>query len=615
MNAQDKEHQTLRPTIHYLLKVDPANLSGYEVEIQLQHFPHRLRLAMATHHEYDDRPWRDVKDFHIETGQGKATFRRTDSAVWDISVPGDEVTVSYSVALRSGPRFAHQPFLSSRGGLLGDLHSFMYLPAWTHLPVTVTLEIPAGWQIATGLTRMAGTNNFIASSAQMLLDCPILAGQLRQWEFTVNGIPHIIAWLPVADTTAFDTAALVSNVKKIAVQTVRLFGNIPYKKYVFLLEDGVYGALEHGNSVTIGVPAAQLANHLSDIYEEIAHEFSHTWNLMYIRPAEYTALNYGPQQQSAGLWFSEGMAMYYADLLVRRAGLPCEDSTRTAHLESLIGRYYTDTGNRVFPPAVVSLAANSPPGPLGDYMASEHLQGELLGTMLDLIIIDATNGRKSMDNVMALMNRRFGGKSGFYAMDIEKAVEDVCGSNKAHSFFRQYVYAGKALDFDSWLLYIGLRLQLSYSPAKDDKGQPKADTRIYIRRPFGDSVYHLVMADPRSCWVRAGLHTGDVIKAFDDRPVNDRQNFYAMVRGLKPGDSVTVEIDRAGTVQRVLVPVTGYETVIAQLIKMDNVSIKAKNLYREWTQNLDRRHSSGSIASACGWVISGASSPTISRRY
>ena len=103
--------------------------------------------------------------------------------------------------------------------------------------------------------------------------------------------------------------------------------------------------------------------------------------------------------------------MYYADLLVRRAGLPCEDSTRTAHLESLIGRYYTDTGNRVFPPGVVSLADNAPPGPLGDYTASTHLQGELLGSMLDLLIMEATNGRKSMDNVMALMNRRFGGKS------------------------------------------------------------------------------------------------------------------------------------------------------------------------------------------------------------
>ena len=187
---------------------------------------------------------------------------------------------------------------------------------------------------------------------------------------------------------------------------------------------------------------------------------------------------------------------------------------------------------------------------------------------------------------MALMNRRFGGKSGFYAVDIEKAVKDICGSNKVHPFFRQYVYAGKALDFDPWLRFIGLRLQLSYSPVRDDKGQPKADTRIYVWRPFGDSVYHLVMDDPRSCWVRGGLHTGDAIKAFDDQPVNDRQGFYTMLGRLKPGDRVTVEIDRTGTVQRIPVLVTGYETAVAQLIKMDTMSVRAKKLYLGWAQGV-----------------------------
>src|SRR6202000_1956644 len=128
------------------------------------------------------------------------------------------------------------------------------------------------------------------------------------------------------------------------------------------------------------------ASRMQESYEEIAHEFFHAWNLISIQPEEYTGLTYGPQQRSAGLWFSEGMSMFYADLLVRRAALPCEDSTRIAHLEALIGRYYADTGNRVFSPAAVSLAANADPGAMGDYSASTHLQGELLGAMLDILI-------------------------------------------------------------------------------------------------------------------------------------------------------------------------------------------------------------------------------------
>jgi len=53
-----------------------------------------------------------------------------------------------------------------------------------------------------------------------------------------------------------------------------------------------------------------------------------------------------------------------------------------------------DTGNRVITPAKVSLASNEAPGMLGDYSASTHLQGELLGAMLDLLIRDATQGTR-----------------------------------------------------------------------------------------------------------------------------------------------------------------------------------------------------------------------------
>jgi predicted metalloprotease with PDZ domain len=52
---------------------------------------------------------------------------------------------------------------------------------------------------------------------------------------------------------------------------------------------------------------------------------------------------------------------------------------------------------------VSRVAYNAEPGALGDYSASTHLEGELIGTMLDLIIRDATRGRRSMDDVMRLL--------------------------------------------------------------------------------------------------------------------------------------------------------------------------------------------------------------------
>lgn len=570
------------PVIHYWLKVKEQDLSGYTIEMHLQHVSSHFQLAMATHHEYDDRFWRFIKDFHVEAKGGTAVAVRRDSALWDIVIPGSEADVSYKILLPAGRRQAHQPFLASYGGLLGDMHSFLYLVGQTQYPATVTFDLPTGWQIATGLERAGGNNDFSAASARTLMDCPVLAGHLHTWIFMVKGIPYTIAYLPVAGKIAFDTALLVANIQKMVKQTVSLFGGTPYRHYSFLLEDAVSGALEHGNSLTLGAPGPLLTNHMGDIYETLAHEFSHTWNLMSIQPAGYTDLNYGSQERSEGLWFSEGLTMLYADLLVRRAGLPCEDSTRTVHLESLIGRYYADTGNTVFPPATVSLASNAAPGMLGDYSASTHLQGELLGAMLDLTIRNATSGTRSFDDVMRLMYKRFGGKPGFYAQDIEGAVKEVGGGDEVHPFFEKYIYEGKALDFDPYLRLIGLRLQLSYHPLMDSKGRPAVDKRLYIWQPAGDTVYHLVVTDPRGCWARAGLHTGDVLMSINGQLIKDRQGFYDMLKELRIEDRVIVQVGRSGGSERIPVDITGYQVPVAHLIKEGNGSLAMQRLFMQW---------------------------------
>src|SRR5580700_10584722 len=104
-------------SINYRVTVHDGDTTGYDVEMRLQHVPHQLRLALATHHEYDDKFYRFVRDFRVRVTGGQATFVRADSAVYDISVPGDQVFINYRIQLPTH-RFAHQPFLSLNGGLV-----------------------------------------------------------------------------------------------------------------------------------------------------------------------------------------------------------------------------------------------------------------------------------------------------------------------------------------------------------------------------------------------------------------------------------------------------------------------------------------------------------------
>jgi len=573
-----------QPVVGYTLRVDSGDLSGFDVELRLRNVPDTFRLALVAHPEYDDRNWRFVEALRVETLHGAATVAREDSALWRVVAPGGEALVRYRMRLPppESPRAAWRPFLAATGGLVGGPHSFLYVVGGTLAPSHLTLELPPEWQIATGLEPTVDPHTFFAPTVGVLVDSPLLVGRLRSWRFAVDGVPHRVVYWPLPDAAPFDTAALVGSIERLTRQAVALFGRAPYRDYSFLLEDGAYGALEHRSSVTLGAPSAELARDPRALLAEIAHEYFHTWNLMRIHPAEYGDVSYRTPPRARGLWWSEGLTMLYADLLLRRAGLPVFDSSRVAHLEGLIGRYLASPGNSRFAPESVSVVAyGAAPGSLGDYSASTHLQGELLGTMLDLIVRDATNGARSIDDVMRTMLERFSGARGFGGQDIERTTGDVCGC-KVHAFFETHVRGPRPIDFDQYLRLIGMRIQVSWMPALGRDGQPTADLRLYAWQPPAESTLSLVITNPGSTWGRAGLHTGDRLAALNGTAVGTVADFRSIVTRLRIGDTTAVEVRRPRGVWRTAVVVAGFERPVVRLEEIPGATEGQRGLRAQW---------------------------------
>jgi predicted metalloprotease with PDZ domain len=559
-----KPHPVLKPVINYTLRVDSTDLSGWEVEIRLRTVSDTFRLAMAAHPEYDDRYFRYVTGFTVEPSSALVT--RVDSAVWQIVTPRGDVRIRYRIALPASPRSppsppvglraSWRPFLTPTGGLIGGPHAFMYLLGAERMPTTVTLDLPHSWKVATGLDSTRDVRTFTAANAATLVDCPILVGHLRQWRFQEGGVPHRVVYWPLPNATQFDTTAWVSGIQRVVHQAFALFGRAPYREYTFMFEDGAFGGgLEHRNSVTLGAQSTDLARDPHALMPETAHEFVHTWNLMAIRPVEYRDIDYRTQPPIASLWFSEGLTMFYADLLLRRAGISLSDSTRVAHLERLLSRYLGNPAYGRFSAESISrVAYNAEPGALGDYSASTHLQGELLGTMLDLIIRDASRGQRSMDDVMRLLFSR--PDQGIDGRAIEQAVETVCGCDVT-AFFDAYVRAAGSLDYNRYLSLIGLRADTSWGLAVFN-GEPERDLRIFGWEP-GDGGVRLVVTSPTSSWGRAGLHSGDRIVSMDGTPVTTWPDLRARLQRLRMGDTVRVEVQRTTGRYATSVIVAGFE--------------------------------------------------------
>ena len=579
------------PVINYLVKVAPGDTLGWTVELRLRNAPDSFRLAMAAHPEYDDRFWRFLTALRIESpqagGGARPRIEREDSAVWRVTGSGGEAVVRYRIALpppEGPPRAAWRPFLTSQGGLLGGPHTFLYPLGAELAPVHVRFELPPGWDIATGLTPTADPLTFFAPSTDVLVDSPVLAGRFSSWTFRADEVPHRVVYWPGPAAAGFDTTRFVAGIERLVIETIRLFGRAPYRDYHFLFQDASYGGLEHLNSVTLGAPTQELARNPASALPETAHEFVHTWNLMRIRPAEYRAVDHRTQRPVAGLWFSEGFTMFYADLLLRRAGLPTPDSTRLAHLERQIARYLASPGNSHHSAETVSrVAYNAPPGSLGDYSASSHLQGELIAAILDLEIRNASGGARSLDDLMRLMLERHGGAAGFEGPDVERAVEDLCSCDVTPFFEAHVRGGGRPIDFDRYLALLGLRTRVTWGPAVWN-GQPERDLRIFGWEPPGESAMRLVITDPGSIWGRAGFHSGDRLLRVNGEPVSTWPAFRGRVGPLRMGDTIRLEVQRPGGTHAATVTITGFQRPSVRIEEIPGASPAQLALRRRWIE-------------------------------
>lgn len=574
--------QDLQSRISYKISVDANDLSGFDVEMRIQRAGDTVRIAMASHPEYDDRYWRYVENLRAESRGVPLQITKEENTLWRVVSPGGDLTVRYRIHLpaqTTPTRAAWKPFLSPTGGLIGDLHSFMYVVGATTVPTRVTLDLPSGWASASGLDPTKDPKTFAATSVELLLDSPIAIGQFRSWDFTVKGVPHRIVYSQ-PNATAFDTVSFVAGIQRLATEAIKIFGQPPYRRYTFLYQDGAYGALEHLNSVNIGATSQSLAHELKDVFGTTAHEYFHTWNLMHVRPVERVGLRYRPAQPTGELWWSEGVTTYFSDLLLRRAQLPNYDPTRLEHLERYIAAYLLTPGYSRNSAERVSRASDDPLG-LGDDFASTHLQGNLFGAMLDLMIRDATHGQRSLDDVMRTLSGRFTPQRGITGQDIEQAVHDVCTCD-AHTFFEAHVRGARPLDFDRYLRIIGMRTQVSWSAAVSDDGKPQPDIRLSAFNTEDNPLLRLHLSTPDSVWGRAGLHTGDQLVSLNGQPVLSSADFRSRLAQLHIGDTARIEIIRNGVASLVSVAITGYDRPTVRILEIANASPEQVRLRAQW---------------------------------
>jgi predicted metalloprotease with PDZ domain len=582
------------PHLSYSVTIDTADLSGFDVTVQIEGAPRSIRLAMAVHPEYNDRFWRYVRNMRAES-VGKPThlaFAIEAENAWRIYTRNGFAIVHYRIELpRENPlnRAVWHTTLRADGASINSTDTFLYLTDFPLAPVRVTFDIPDHWEIASSLNHsrgeeIVGTRRYwppLEGTTQDLLDSPILLGAFRTSSFALQGVSHAVFYWSLPNATPFDTTEFVDGIRKVAEQAVDVFGKPPYERYLFLLEDGAWGALEHANSVTIGMPSRDLARDPRAYLTELAHEFFHTWNLVRLYPEGRGTLSERPPEHSTGLWLGEGITMYYAEALTRRAGFPERGLSRADLLAEELESYYSSPGNMLVSPEVASSRAVDTTGINGDYEPNYYVQGRLIGTALDLMIADSTSGRRGLDDVMRALYSDFAMKQGFTTADVERSASRICGCN-LRGFFDQHVRNPGQLDFNDYLRSIGYRVTVDTIPATDSVGARQPDLRIWANPPRNGGRMRVMISNPSSVWGKSGLHTGMEMVAFNGAQIDSFPDFRRALRNVKLGDVVPVDIVHGDKRSRVLVTVTGYDRPRVRITDAPNLTPAQLKRRRLW---------------------------------
>src|SRR5215470_17242122 len=281
-----------------------------------------------------------------------------------------------------------------------------------------SIELPAGWKFGTALpvaNQNGATIDFQPVSLTTLVDSPVVAGEyLRVVPLDDSSSRRVEAVL-VGDTSAsVDIPSdLTAKWKRLVQEADAMFGARHYNNYRFLLtlSDRVaHFGLEHHQSNDSRVPENSLTQQNS--IGVVAHEYVHSWNGKYRRPAGLATPDF--QQPMVGdlLWVYEGLTQYIGYVLAERSGIWSE-SYYKERLAQIAAGLDDQSGRQWRPLADTTTAAQLlyfAPGQWTSYRRGTDFydEGWLIWLDVDTAIRELTHGQKSIDDFCHLFH---GGES------------------------------------------------------------------------------------------------------------------------------------------------------------------------------------------------------------
>ena len=437
--------------------------------------------------------------------------------------------------------------------------------------VEPSVRLPEGWEFATALDTTAtngGLITFKTVPLETLVDSPMFAGRyFKRLDLDPGGaVPvHLNIVADRADLLEFKPEQLEAH-RALVQQAYKLYGSHHYDHYEFLLAltDRMGGiGLEHHQSSENGTVPTYFTEweKNADARDLLPHEYTHSWNGKFRRPADLWTPNYNVPMRDSLLWVYEGQTQYWGFVLAARAGLWTKQqaldaiAATAAVYDHRIGREWRALQDTTSDPII----AMRRPLPWRSWERSEdyYSEGQLMWLDVDTLVREMSDGQRSLDDFAKTF---FGLNNGSFVPSTY-AFEDV-------------VKALNAVQPYDWATFLRARLD-GHGPGAPLDGIRRGGYKLIYtdtpsnffkeaeaRRKITDLTYSLGMtiaAESRLLEVlwegpayKAGLTVGTQIIAINGISYDGEQLKRAIIDAKKPGSTIELLVkngDRYRTVK------------------------------------------------------------------
>ncbi len=280
------------------------------------------------------------------------------------------------------------------------------------IPVRASLTLPAGWGFATALETdgvEGATTRFKTTPLETLIDSPVYAGvNVARFDLGLaGGAPvRLNVFADKASELVVKPEQLAAH-KALVQQAVKLFGSHHFDHYDFLLSISdltQQQGLEHHRSSEDGVGAGYFTDNdkaLDDL-GLLPHEFTHSWNGKFRRPADLWTPSYDVPMRDSLLWVYEGQTEYWGEVLSGRSGLRTPAQERDS-LALILAKFDQVPGRRWRPlQDTTSDEIINPRRPQSwrswQRFEDYYDEGALIWLDADTLIRERSGGKKSLDD-------------------------------------------------------------------------------------------------------------------------------------------------------------------------------------------------------------------------